>query len=269
MAIHYNIDDDKIISLDEYQDFVFSNVNHEDAESIQESAYMLKRLSNNRTFLTDFVTEQLKQYKIFKGGDFYTPNVFHLRGNERFLIRANVWKPAAIDEQRRKLEDPLFSFNMPHDHNFNFLTAGYFGPGYETEIYEYNRSKVKGEIGEKVEIRFLEKVNLNQGELIFFRAGKDIHTQLHPKSMSISLNLLVYHDGVFLNDQFYFDTKKSEITGYSGSNNCGRVNLFEISEQLYDNNLIDVMETISKKHPNERTRNAAKKSLNSILRNAV
>ena len=146
---------------------------------------------------------------------------------------------------------------VPHDHNFDFLTVGYFGPGYETLIYEYDYSQVVGKIGEKIKMRLLERTQLDYGKIMLFRAGKDIHNQYHPKSLSISINLLVSSPEVPLREQFYFDLDKEEISGYVETNSSVRSMLIQLAEFVGDQNTCSILEILSKEHPNHRTRGSS------------
>ena len=42
------------------------------------------------------------------------------------------------------------STGSPHDHNFEFLTIGYHGPGYRSDHYEVDPQTIVGVVGEKV-----------------------------------------------------------------------------------------------------------------------
>ncbi|MFX9061834.1 hypothetical protein ABTN34_19000, partial [Acinetobacter baumannii] len=49
--------------------------------------------------------------------------------NGNYVLRANCW-PARDDAIVRASGTAPFFYDMPHDHNFPFLTYGYLGPGY-------------------------------------------------------------------------------------------------------------------------------------------
>jgi hypothetical protein len=81
------------------------------------------------------------------------------------------------------------------------MTVGFFGPGYETTIYEYDSSKVTGFVGESVDLRFLETTQLPPGKVMLYRPHADVHAQYPPSELSISLNLMV-RDATEKRDQF-------------------------------------------------------------------
>src|SRR3546814_8782480 len=85
--------------------------------------------------------------------------------------------------------DPFF-YGKAHDHNFSFLTVGYMGPGYWSEYYEYDYANVAGYVGEKVNLRYIEKSKLDEGKVMLYRIHRDVHLQLPADEMSVSLNIM-------------------------------------------------------------------------------
>ncbi|MEI9927755.1 MAG: hypothetical protein WDN44_08700 [Sphingomonas sp.] len=63
--------------------------------------------------------------------------------NGRYVLRANFW-PARADPVTRASGAAAFFYDLPHDHNFPFLTYGYLGPGYWSDYYEYEIGDVIG-----------------------------------------------------------------------------------------------------------------------------
>jgi len=88
-----------------------------------------------------------------------------------FFLRANVWLPSRLlHKTNAEGEKRLFSFETPHDHNFELLTVGYLGEGYATVIHEYD-GPFEGEVGEKVDLRFLKRTSLPEHKVMFYRAS--------------------------------------------------------------------------------------------------
>ena len=102
---------------------------------------------------------------------------------------------------------------MPHDHNFDFLTVGYFGPGYVSDYWEYNYASVRGEEGEAVDLRFVERSALGEGRVLHYRAHRDVHCQHPPESLSVSLNICAANPAQGWFDQYRFDTDAGRIAG--------------------------------------------------------
>ena len=107
----------------------------------------------------------------------------------KFLMRANCWPAAADSVVVNSGTDPFF-YGRPHDPNFSFLTVGYVGPGYWSDYYEYDYERTVGFIGEKVDLRFVERSRLSEGKVMMYRRHRDVHSQLPPDSLSVSLNIM-------------------------------------------------------------------------------
>ena len=254
MAITFYPPEDSPIGLDDYVDAVKTAVDARDIDTVAASAPLLKRLSNNRTFVVERLNEQLKCWPA-NALPFYSVQSSILASDGPVSVRMNIWPTVDTDPRRRKIQSNVYSYFDTHDHNFTFMTVGYFGPGYATRIYEYDSSKVVGYPGEKVDIRFLEETTLPIGKVMLYRPGCDIHTQLPPSEFSMSLNLMVVDaHRETLRDQYYFDVENSRISAYVESNSSKRVSQVEMMRFIGDDNSIDIMWSLAQRHPCGRTR---------------
>lgn len=185
-----------------------------DEEAMGEWAPALRRLANNRTFLGDLVVEELKRHCAGQAArNPYGPQVILLHGgSRRFLLRANLW-PGEGDSVVVNSGTDTFFYGVPHDHNFSFLTVGYLGPGYRSDYYEFDYERVLGVAGEPAEIRFVERSCLSPGKVMLYRKHLDIHSQLPPESLSVSLNIMALHPGTEFLDQYQFDIERSAVAG--------------------------------------------------------
>ena len=174
----------------------------------------LKKLANNRDFLADLVIAELRQRCQGQLKDNqYTPQVIMLHGaSKNFIIRANLWPALKDSVIRHSGTDPFF-YGVPHDHNFSFLTVGYFGPGYWSDYYEYDYDQVVGYPGEDVNLRFVEKSRLEQGKVMLYRAHRDVHLQLPADEMSVSINIVETSHSSAFRDQYRFDVEHRKIDG--------------------------------------------------------
>lgn len=252
------------IELDEYLDYVASHVDPDDPSSVEESAPKLKELSNNREFVVKQFNEQLKATAILptSGLSFYSIQSAILGSEGRFSVRLNVWPLVSPDARRIKLEADLYSYWDAHDHNFTFMTVGYWGSGYETVLYEYDPSGLVGYIGERVDIKFLEKTTLPIGKVMLYRPHRDIHTQLPPKEFSMSLNLMVANEEkASLTHQYYFDVENQCIKDYVESYSTKRVSMVNAMRFIGDESSVDILWNVARRHPCNRTRISAFESL--------
>jgi hypothetical protein len=186
----------------------------EDEDGFAAFGPALKKLANNRTFLSDLVIAELKQRCEGQVRDNqYSAQVIMLHGaSKKFIVRANFWPALKDSVIRHSGTDPFF-YGVPHDHNFSFLTVGYFGPGYWSDYYEYEYDQVVGYPGEAVDLRFVETTRLDQGKVMLYRAHRDVHLQLPADEMSVSINIVeTSHSSVF-RDQYRFDVENRRVDG--------------------------------------------------------
>ncbi|MBS3929147.1 MAG: transposase [Sphingomonadales bacterium] len=228
-----------------------------DEDSLHHAALWLRRLGNNRAFLGDLLIEQLAQrHRDDLGGSAYSPQVVVLSQPYRdFYLRANIW-PSADEHMVRASGTSAFAIGLPHDHNFNFLTLGYFGPGYWSDYYLYNYEEVVGWTGEPVpSLRFVERSRLEQGKLMLYRAHLDVHTQLPADSLSVSLNVMHSHGAQGWLDQYRFDTEQGTVAGLLGPPPSEA--FLRVAVGLGGAEAIDLAERFAQHHPSDRMRLAA------------
>jgi hypothetical protein len=178
-------------------------------DDIIDSAKYLNQLNNNKSFLIHHMVAELKDISAFQKTNFYGPQVFILHSNDRYFLRAVVWNP--ISKVERAIRN--FKYDICHDHNFDILTAGYCGPGYESRGYTYDNSQVKGILGEPVVLQAQGTFTLSEGKIMLYRAKKDIHIQLPPAQVSVSLNLIPRSPSIN-GPQYQFDESTHQLCRY-------------------------------------------------------
>ena len=151
MAITVETNTTESITLEEYFDYVSSEVAVYDVDEVLNSATALRALANNRSFLVARLNQELADWKNFQTENSYTAPTITLGGGKGFFIRANMWVPMPESAAEREWDRKLYAYEVPHDHNFSFLTVGYLGSGYGTTIYEYDPKSVVGFPGEHVD----------------------------------------------------------------------------------------------------------------------
>lgn len=183
-----------------------------DEDSLARCAVLLAGLANNRDFLADRVVAELKaSYRDQLEANRYSAQVFLLhRSRCGYFIRANMW-PAERDAAYAASGAAAFAYGLPHDHNFSFLTVGYWGPGYISDYYDYDAEAVDGRLGEPLNLRFVERSALSEGTMMLYRAHRDIHSQLPPERLSVSLNIMDEGEAVPWRDQYIVDLESGTI----------------------------------------------------------
>jgi hypothetical protein len=221
--------------------------------SLLHAAGWLRRLGNNRDFLARVLLAELAaRHKQDDGSSVYGPQVIVLSplGRE-FFLRANIW-PSRDEHAFRASGGDSFVYGLPHDHNFDFLTLGYFGPGYWSDNWEYDHRAVAGAVGEKAGLRFAGRSCLEPGKVLHYRAHRDVHSQLPPVALSVSLNVMHAGGAQGWLDQYRFDTVRDEIAAVLSA---GASEVFlRIAVGLGGVEAYDLAERFARNHPSDRMR---------------
>jgi len=263
MALTIPCTTSRSIGLEEFIDHVRREVDLRDVDSIAEAALMLAALANDRDLVVNQLNRQMKG--IFKGATVASAQVIFLGEGKNFYVRANAW-PSTADIAAGRVYQDQFSYNVAHDHNYHFMTVGYFGPGYVTEIYEYEHDKVEGYPGEPVDFRFLERTHFASGRAMLYRASRDLHVQYPPEDLSITLNLMVETPEVRSRDQYFFDLERRTITNYPAeSDGSRRVNVVTMAGLAGNSETCQLLTDLALRHPCRRTRLTAYESLAKLL----
>lgn len=217
---------------------------------------LLARLGRNPHFLADLAIEELKaRCANQSAGNGYGPQVFMLAPpNGRYVVRANFW-PARADPVVRASGTAPFFYDLPHDHNFPFLTYGYLGPGYWSDYYEYDGDTLDGMAGEDARLRFVERARLDPGKLMLYRMRRDVHVQLPPDSFSVSLNILGQHPAQPWLDQYRFDIARGVIA--EGLTTAPSEALATLAAHLGGGNGRELVDHLARSHPHPRMRATA------------
>jgi hypothetical protein len=253
---------DAAVGLEECVDALrATGFNPGDEECLDHAALWLRRLGNNRTFLGDLLAGELAEDRREESGDdSYGPQAIVLSrpGESNFFLRANIW--ASADEHAlRASGGRAFAYAMPHDHNFDFLTLGYFGPGYWSTHYLYDYAAVAGWSGEKAALRFAGRSRLEQGMIQLYRAHLDVHDQAPPDALSVSLNIMHTGGAQGWLDQYAFDLDKGRIKRIvsNGSSEA----FVHIAVGLGSEEALDLAQAFARGHPSDRMRLACWQAL--------
>lgn len=251
MALTIGVNTAHVLSIEDYVEYVSAKVDLRDIDSLAESASKLRALANDRSLVVSQLNDRIQA--AVRAGTDPSAQTLILGKGKGFYVRANIW-PAMADLATRAYQDQT-AYNLAHDHNFTFLTVCYAGPGYETEIYEYEYDKVDGFIGEPVDLRFLEKVRFGSSAVMLYRGSKDVHIQFAPPELTITLNLMVQSEVV--RDQYHFDLARRVITSGLDAQAAARTSLMAIAGHVGNATSVELLEELALRHPCRRTRLAA------------
>ena len=216
---------------------------------------LLARLGRNGRFLTDLAIAELKtRFNRQEAFSTYGAQVLMLRpANGRYVLRANFW-PARDDAVVRASGTAPFFYDLPHDHNFPFLTYGYLGPGYWSDYYEFGGA-ADALPGDAARLRFVERSRLEPGKLMLYRAHRDVHVQLPPDAFSVSLNILGYDRAQPWRSQYRFDIASDTVA--AALTTTPSEALATLAAQFGGGNGLDLVHSLLRQHPSARMRRTA------------
>jgi hypothetical protein len=233
-------------------------------DSLLHAAGWLRRLNNNRDFLAETMIAELKDTSgSQEEASAYGAQVVMLSplGREYFL-RANFW-PSRDEHSFRASGQSAFSYELPHDHNFDFLTVGYFGPGYASDYYEFDYESVDGVVGETAGLKFIERSTLDPGKLMHYRAHRDVHSQLPPESLSVSVNIMHAGGAQGWLDQYRFDVASDTLAGVISAG--GSEIFLRVAVGLGHAEAHDLADSFARHHVSERMRLVALEAQAGVL----
>jgi hypothetical protein len=255
MALTIPCDTARVVALDEFIDYVHDSVDLRDQDSVAAAAPMFRGLANDRELVVRQINRQVKTQ--FRSQAVASAQVIYLGEGRDFYVRANVW-PSNADIASGCVYQDQFSYHQAHDHNYNFMTAGYHGPGYVTEIHEYDHHKLQGFAGEKVEFRFLERTLFGPGKVMLYRASRDVHIQYPPDDLSVTLNFMISTPEVRVRDQYFFDLERGTLLDYPAElDGSRRVSVLKMAAHVGNGDTRQLLADLALSHPCRRTRLAA------------
>ncbi len=181
-----------------------------DEESFAAMGPWLARLGRNRRFLADLAIVELERRFAGQRDSGYGAQVLMLgTPSARYALRAAFW-PARDDALVKAGGTAPFFYDLPHDHNFSFLTVGYLGPGYWSDYYLFDGA-ADARPGDPARLVFDRRARLEPGKLMLYRAHRDVHVQLPPDRFSVSLNILGATPAHAWRTQYRFDIARDVV----------------------------------------------------------
>jgi len=247
--------DDAAIGLEQCCDALAThNFDPTDEESLLAGARLLRQLGNNPSFLGDLIVAELAaRHRELQPSNGYGPQAILLGrpAGADCLLRANIW-PGESEAMLRASSSDAFLYGVPHNHNFHFLTLGYFGPGYWSDNYELDYGAAAGFIGEAVALTHTGKYRLEPGRIQLYRADIDVHAQLPADALSVSVNILHTSPAQPWFDQYLIDPEQGTIRAIL---NHGASDAFiRIAVALGGAEAIDLAHRFGHTHPSDRLR---------------
>lgn len=248
MALSFELNTSNELEFSDFISRIEKKIDRRDPQCLLDCVEDLQQLTNNDHFVTDMINEELASLDTFQKGNGHSIQSLMLFRNRDFYIRLNAWPMLSKKEEVRNWQEYLYHYLRAHDHNFWFLTAGYFGGGYETDIWEYDPDSVLGFPGETVEMNFLGRTSLPKGKAMIYRASRDIHSQIAPKEFSLSLNIMIMSNDLLEREQYYFDTENKRIIGNTNTSLSTRFMMIDLATQFGNAETEKLLEKIAVRH---------------------
>src|SRR4051794_9308957 len=130
------------MSLLEFCDLCEAHGKIKDVDDYLALSTALRRLGRNPDLLNEYFDNQLAS------GSTRVSQSIVLAKRRHFYVRAMLWP--AIPESKESAEElRKYSYYVAHDHNFGFMTVGYFGPGYRTKFFSSDRGRREAHRGDE------------------------------------------------------------------------------------------------------------------------
>jgi len=218
-------------------------------------APQLVALANNRRFLARHLAATISRPDFQQNNPFTGP-VFVLANRRHFMVRAIGWPPAAANTGAGYNS----TYRVAHNHAFSLLTVGYWGPGYETDIFACpceTLAKAANGSSEALDLPFLGRYQLAERTVLHFPAHRIVHVQHPPESYSISLNLVVKRKTDDSAEQHFFDVDRCRYRGSTGTTSNAWLRILHLASRLPDPRYAASLTRIAEDHPSLRIRTVA------------
>lgn len=231
----------------------------DDVEALTAVADQFAALIEDPDLVVDALKRELRRYRDprYAGRSISLP----IARVDNVVIRANVWSPHRASAADYEREDDFTRYSVPHNHDFSFMTVGYSGPGYETEIYEYVGDPYDGEPGDDAQLTFLERTRLSRGKVMVYRKSSDAHVQFYPPKTSVSLNLIRVGREDPLRALYAFDLAERRIVEVVEHHVDAQAALFEVVRWFPNPALAAGLEELGRAHPHPKCRAFALRAL--------
>ncbi|MEP6484311.1 MAG: HEAT repeat domain-containing protein [Rudaea sp.] len=253
MAIVLRPENEDRTTLADFLDKLDHAIDLEEADSLIGLAADFRALANDPDMLPRHINAALKRLIDAKQAPVSASSI-ELASSKNYSLRATVWMPAATDPLAPSLHDAP----CVHNHNFNVMAIGYFGPGYVTDIYAYRPNPSLCDIGERVDLRFLERATLGRGDVIIYRESIDAHVLIPPPSVSVSMSLAIFRESTQTTDQYRFDPQSSTIAGFGETAAIlRRASVVRLAGEIGNAETIPLLDALLRRSKCRRVREAA------------
>ena len=248
-----------VLDLEQLMAHLDRHLDVESEESLIAMAPQLLALANNRRFLARHLAATISRPDFQQNNPFAGP-VFVLANRRHFMVRAIGWPPAADNPGAGHNA----TYRVAHNHAFSLLTVGYWGPGYETDVFACppeTLEKTANGSSEELDLPFIGRYQLAERTVLHFPAHRIVHVQHPPASYSISLNLVVKRKADDSAEQYFFDVDRRRYQGSTGTTSNAWLRILHLASRLPDRRYVASLTRIVEDHPSLRIRTVSREAL--------
>lgn len=234
-----------------------------DVLSVEPMIAEFRAVANNREALLAKLEGELRTLATDKYSQYKQTSIL-LAGerSKRPYLRVNIWPTVSPDLPNYSELCKAYSYYFPHTHNFSFITTGYFGKGYETEIWKLLSLQDAATVGDEIDMEYQGRHALTNDVVMMYQASKDIHSQYPPSELSLSLNLMLYSPRDIYTTQLFVDVASKRIVGTSSqSPSYRRLTAVRIAEIIGDQRTDEILMHIVRRTRHEDLKHAAEGAL--------
>jgi len=199
----------------------------------------LAAVARNKKHLASLICELLSEKLTSPNFSMrYSDQCQVLARRPEYIVRMAAWDVPRVRGGSSRYDEDYLSYRFVHNHNFDLLTAGVYGPGYKSLNWHLDMPIQHFETDESVNLIKLPDEVLEDGDVLFFKSWHNVHAQLPPTSFSMSLNLIIANPLV---PQFSFDSARSVAIKQIGGIGSGLAGLLSIASAMNHSELDDLI----------------------------
>ncbi|HEX3895758.1 MAG TPA: HEAT repeat domain-containing protein [Rudaea sp.] len=258
MAIVLKLDNEDRLSLREFADHLETTFDLEEADSLIGVAPHFRSLANDPNLVAHHFNAEIQSVLDAKSEPRQISSPFVIASGRNYALHAKIWMPDAQADVLRPSSGSVAGARHAHNHNFNVMTIGYFGPGHVSDLYTFTPNEGSAHIGDRVDLRFTERVRIQKQCAVICRDTVDAHAHIAPEALSISMSLSIFSGNTQVADRFVFDPQASTICGYVDTADVyQRASVVRLAGEVGNEQTLELFDALLRRSPSQRVREAA------------
>ena len=258
MAIVLKLENEDRLSLLEFVDHLETTFDLDEADSLIGVAPYFRALANDPDLIAYHFNAEIQRVLDAKEEPHYVSAPLDLANAPHYSLQAKIWMPDTLSDALRPPSGQSQNIRRAHNHNFNVMTIGYFGPGNIADLYAFNAKEDRAEIDDRVDLRFIQRVRIQKECAVICREGIDAHAHIAPEALSISMSLSIFSERTQLTDRLVFDPQTSTICGYVDSADIYlRASVVRLAGEVGNEQTLELFDALLRRSPCRRVRAAA------------